>query len=321
MSRLGSTFYFEVILGYIMSLTKEQKRQISDFSDHPDFSRKGGLITDLDGTVIQQKDGRYFMPEPVQYGLTEIYQAGCQVIINTMRFPLSVIKTFAEDWYTISQGSVPLVSLNGSQTGYIHKDEKSGFTFEEIESFPLREKELARFIADLDGILSTDGSPLVFYYPRNWQKGEIIWTPDAGRVNEIKDRYRSASQVYGGDVRKLQDHLGAEDINMIFLLPGTDPSNAPQFTGFKDFYSGQHVNKLTGAKKMIHHLGRKIDHFIGAGDTPMDVFLKEVGLVLKVGTLNLDFDCKSEVLQIDRLEEIGEAFTELAMSFQGTKSL
>ena len=304
-----------------MPLTKQQKQQISDFSDTLDFTQRGGLMTDLDGTVIQQKDGRYFMPEPVKLGLADMYNTHCPVIINSMRFPLSVIKTFAEDWYTISKASVPLVSLNGSQTGFIHKEKKTGFTFEETAAFPLKEKDLKVFVSDLDNVLKDGGNPVVFYYPRDWTKGEIIWTPDKGLVKEMKERYRSASHVYGGNTEKLYEDLSAEDISMIFLLPGEDQDNSARFTGFKDFYSHTNVDKLYGAKKMIAQLGRKIDHFIGAGDTPMDVFLKEVGLVLKVGMLNLNFDCKSTVLQIDQLDEIGEVFTELSMTCQPSKSV
>lgn len=303
-----------------MPLTKQQKQEISDFSDSLDFMHKGGLMTDLDGTVIQQKDGRYFMPDPVRTGLMDIYNTHCTVIINTMRFPLSVIKTFADDWYNISKASVPLVSLNGSQTGFVHK-EKSGFTFEETDAFPLKNKDITTFISDLNNVLKDGGKPIVFYYPRDWKKGEIIWTPDKGLVKEMKEKYRSASHVYGADIQKLHEDLNAEDISMIFLLPGADPDNSARFTGFKDFYSHHNVDKLYGAKKMISQLGRKIDHFIGAGDTPMDVFLKEVGLVLKVGTMNLNFDCKSTVLQIDRLDEIGEVFTELSLICQPSKSV
>lgn len=297
-----------------MPLSKQQKKVISDFTSQPDFLEKGGLITDLDGTVIQQHEGRYFMPDEVGAGLAELYHSNCAVIINSMRFPLSVINTFAENWYGMSNASIPVVSLNGSQSGYIHK-EKSGFTFEEVNAFPLSEKEIRHLVKDVDGILNNGRSALVFYYPRDWKKGEIIWTPQKDKVPEMKDKYRSASKVYSSDLETLKEHLLAEEICMVFLLPVEVEAGSPfQHTDHKDFYSHLNVDKLYGAKKFMSHLGLKIDHFIGAGDTPMDVFLKEVGLVLKVGNLNLNFDCASEVIELQQIADIGEVFTAVAES-------
>lgn len=296
-----------------MSLTKEQKKQISDFTNRPEFVELGGLMTDLDGTVIQQKDGRYFMPEQVREGLTDMYNTSCPVVINTMRFPLSVIKTFATDWYDMSKASVPLVSLNGSQVGYINKDNKARFTFEETDAFPLKENEISKFISDVDAILSNNGNVLVFYYPRAWNKGEIIWTPDKEKVEETKKKYRSASHVYSGKLNTLHDHLLSEDICMIFLLATKTDADVPYLqTNHKDFYTRRNVDKLYGAKKMISSLHRKIDHFIGAGDTPMDVFLKEVGQVVKVGNMDFPFQFNSPVLHLDHVPDIGEVFSEVA---------
>jgi hypothetical protein len=100
---------------------------------------------------------------------------------------------------------------------------------------------------------------------------------------------------------------------MIFLLPVEIDAATPfQHTNHKDFYSHQHVNKLYGTKKFMSHLGLKTEYFIGAGDTPMDVFLKEVGLVLKVGKLNLNFECASEVIELEQIIDIGEVFTAVA---------
>ncbi|KAA6436750.1 HAD hydrolase family protein [Dyadobacter flavalbus] len=295
-----------------MPLTSQQNQIISDFTSRPEFIEKGGLITDLDGTVIQQHEGRYFMPEEVGAGLTELYLSNCTVIINSMRFPLSVINTFANDWYGMSHASIPLVSLNGSQAGYIHKEESS-FTFEEVMAFPLTADEIGHLISDVDAILNNGRSALVFYYPRDWKKGEIIWTPVQEKVDETRDKYRSASTVYSSNLDTLKEHLLAEDICMIFLLPVEVQSDTPfQHTDHKDFYSHEQVNKLYGAKKFLSHLGLDMQHFIGAGDTPMDVFLKEAGLVLKVGKLNLNFECASEVIELEQIIDIAEVFTTVA---------
>ncbi|GLU51210.1 HAD hydrolase family protein [Dyadobacter frigoris] len=305
-----------------MPLTNQQKQQISDFSDRIDLIEQGGLITDLDGTLIRQDGGRYFMPDPVSTGLQGIYNTNCPVVINSIRFPLSVINTFAKQWFSISKVSVPLVTLNGSQTGYIHKDKKGGFTFEEVESFPLGQKELASFISDLENITEGGGNALAFYYPRDWKKGEIIWTADPDKVAETKQKYKSASHVHAGDIKSLDQHLGNEDISMIFLLDLREDSGIPaRHSDHKDFYTAKNVNKSSGAKNMVKHLDRQIHHFIGAGDTPMDVFLKEVGLALKVGRMDLGFECKSPVVQIDHIEDIGDVFNEIAISCTRSKIL
>ena len=252
------------------------------------------------------------MPDEVRKGLTDMYNTSCPVIINTMRFPLSVIKTFAADWYDLSKASVPLVSLNGSQIGFINKN-NSDFTFQETSAFPLKGEEILKFISDVDNILGNSGSVHVFYYPRDWNKGEIIWTSDKEKVSETKDKYKSASFVYNSDLKTLHNNLNTEDICMIFLLPViTDNDTSFVHTNHKDFYTHQKVDKLSGAKKMISHLHRQIDYFVGAGDTPMDVFLKEVGLVIKVGKMDFNFSFKSSVLQLEHVPDIGEVFTEVA---------
>ncbi|WP_221392700.1 HAD hydrolase family protein [Dyadobacter sp. NIV53] len=305
-----------------MSLTIEQKKQISDFTDRREFVEKGGLMTDLDGTVIQEHEGKYFMPDLVREGLVKMYNAQCPVIINTMRFPISVIKTFATDWFVMSKASVPLVSLNGSQIGFINKDKKSKFTFQEIEAFPLKKEEVKKFISDIEQILEQGGSVLVFYYPRDWVKGEIIWTSDKEKTSETKDRYRSASHVYNSNMEELTRNLESEDICMIFLKAiQSDPATPFTNTDYKDFYSHQNVDKLFGAKKMISHLEREIHQFVGAGDTPMDVFLKEVGQVIKVGGLNMNFEFNSPVIELKHVPDIGEVFTEVAGSCAGSESL
>ena len=303
-----------------MSLLKEQKKQIADFSNRLDFINKGGLMTDLDGTVIQERNGKHLIPAEVQQGLTDIYDTSCPIILNTIRFPLSVIKTFAFDWYHMSKTSVPLVSLNGSQIGYIDIDKKSNFTFQEVDAFPLREEDVKKFISDIEEILGNGGSVMAFYYPRKWSKGEIIWTPEKEKVSEIKAKYRSASHVYSTNIQSFKEDLEAEDISMIFLLATIMDANASYLhTNHKNFYTRQNVDKLHGAKKIISYLDREIENFIGAGDTPMDVFLKDVGQVIKVGNMDLNFHCKSPTIQLEHVPDIGEVFTEVAKSCADSK--
>ena len=58
-----------------------------------------------------------------------------------------------------------------------------GLLFEEITAFPLTNVEIDEVLAGVKGLL--DGGIndiLVFYYPRDWRMGEIIWTPVAEKV-------------------------------------------------------------------------------------------------------------------------------------------
>ena len=122
-----------------MALDRHQKKLIRDFSKRQEFIQLGGVLTDLDGTVIKEKSGESYMPQEVQHGLARMYGASCPVIINTLRFPLSIINNFANKWHRLTQDSIPVVTLNGAQSGYIIK-QKEKFTFQETVAFPLTEK-------------------------------------------------------------------------------------------------------------------------------------------------------------------------------------
>jgi hypothetical protein len=78
------------------------------------YASHGGVITDLDGTIVHEDRGRVYIPEPVEFALKELYDLGRPLIINTMRFPLSVIRTFGKEWYAIANSPIPTVTLNGS---------------------------------------------------------------------------------------------------------------------------------------------------------------------------------------------------------------
>ena len=45
-----------------MALTEDQKKFIQDFASQPGFKRQGGLMTDLDGTIVQHQAGNYTIP-------------------------------------------------------------------------------------------------------------------------------------------------------------------------------------------------------------------------------------------------------------------
>src|SRR5689334_8692513 len=107
-----------------MALSADVENVLKDFVQRSNFTTKGGIITDLDGTAVHEEKGRIYIPEPVEYGLKAIYKAGRPVILNSLRFPLSVMRTFGKEWLAIANAPIPVVSMNGSQTGYVKRDEK-----------------------------------------------------------------------------------------------------------------------------------------------------------------------------------------------------
>jgi hydroxymethylpyrimidine pyrophosphatase-like HAD family hydrolase len=297
-----------------MALTEEQKKLIQDYASHPDFRQYGGLMTDLDGTIVQHQEGNYAIPYQVQACLNDLYRVNCPIILNTIRFPISIIKTFAPVLYPIAQHPIPVISLNGSQWGYIAPGENEDFSFTEAGAQPLKPAEIKRFMANLRFLVQHKVPHIAaFYYPRDWTKGEIIWSAEESRVAEMAQTYKSASRVYSSSLPVLENNLTAEEISMIFLLVKKDliPGKYLQHD-LKDFYTTAGVNKLAGAHAFVNQLGRTLQNFIGAGDTPMDVFLQETGAVIKVGNLPLDFDCQATILPVETVSEMGEVFTQIA---------
>src|SRR5207249_4974304 len=100
------------------------------------------------------------------------------LMLNSLRFPLSVIRTFGRDWYNLSNAPIPTISLNGSLLGYVMKTPEDEIAFEEISAFPLAAAEIDEILQNVERLLD-DGVKdlLVFYYPRDWRIGEVIWTP------------------------------------------------------------------------------------------------------------------------------------------------
>ncbi|QMU27098.1 HAD hydrolase family protein [Adhaeribacter radiodurans] len=297
-----------------MALTEEQKKLIQNFISQPTFRQHGGLLTDLDGTIVLQRNGKFIIPLEVQTGLNKLYQRNCPIILNTIRFPLSIIKTFAAVLYPLAQKPIPVISLNGSQWGYISLGENQEYRFTEAGAQPLKQADIQSCLANIQLLVQQQVPDIaVFYYPRDWTKGEIIWTSVETQVGEIAQSYPSASHVYSSSLAILENHLKAEDISMIFLLVKKDHLAGTFLQrNFQDFYTSTGVNKLTGAHAFVNQLGRTLKQFIGAGDTPMDVFLQETGAVIKVGNLPLDFECSGPLLPIETVPEMGEVFTQIA---------
>src|SRR5512143_4103074 len=102
-----------------MALAPETLDSLRGFLASGDFARRGAIVTDLDGTAVHEFEGRSYVPEPVEFGLKRLHDAGHPFVINTLRFPLSVMRTFRRAWTSISNAPIPTVALNGSLIGHV----------------------------------------------------------------------------------------------------------------------------------------------------------------------------------------------------------
>lgn len=298
-----------------MALSSEVLSALTDFVAKAAFGDRGGVITDLDGTAIHENAGRVTIPAPVEFGLKAIYDRGRPVVLNSLRFPLSVMRTFGKEWLAISGEPVPLVSMNGSQIGFVDRDEKGELCFEEIIAFPLTSNEVDAVLTGVEALLS-DGirDVLLFYYPRDWRMGEIIWTPVAEKVDHVKEKYRSASAVTAVEFDKLEEQLHADEICMVFLLieRPADDLMAYQHSKPSSFFTTKGVDKLSGAAAVARHLGIELSDSIGAGDTPMDGFLEGVGLAVQVGPIDLSFRGLKNTIRVENSFELGDLLFQVA---------
>ena len=298
-----------------MALPANQSAQLQHFFNHSKFEECGGLITDLDGTAIHEFEGRYSIPQSIQLGLDKIYELGRPIVLNTLRFPLSVIRTFAKEWYKISNAPIPTVLMNGSQLGYIMQDNEGNFLYSEIDAFPLEPKELAEVLQIITSFIkNNDLDLLVFYYPRDWEQGEIIWTPLAEKIEQVQKKYSSASKVYSSSLENLQKDLHDQPICMIFLLIDVpqDRLMAYQHTKRNNFFTHKGVDKEFGAQQIANHLQFDLKHSIGAGDSEMDSFLRSVGLAIHVGNPLLSYESLLPPIKVKNSSEFGEILFELA---------
>src|SRR5688500_6836058 len=233
-----------------MALTNEIETKLRQFIERSSFASSGGVITDLDGTAVHEFKGKIAIPKEVELGLMRHYERGRPLILNSLRFPLSVIRTFGQDWYRLSNAPIPTITLNGSLMGYVKKTEEAELVFEEAAAFPLTNDEILEALKGVKGLI--DGgikNVLVFYYPRDWRIGEVIWTPVPENVEHVKEKYRSASAVTAVEFPKLQEQMLAEEICMIFLLIDApeDQLMAYQHTKRSNFITHKGVDKLFGA--------------------------------------------------------------------------
>ena len=265
---------------------------LREFLAQSDFMRHGGVMTDLDGTAVHEENGRVYVSVPMETGLKRMHDLGRAVVINSLRFPLSVIRTFGKAWYQIAGVPVPVVSLRGSLCGRMVLQQSGEIGFEEIEAICLQPENIRGILAGASTLVDAGANELlIFFYPRDWTRGEIIWTPDATRIQGITSKYRSAAQVISGSVQVLEQALMAEEICMVFQLLDLpqDRAMAYQHTQRNSFFTHTGVDKNYGARRIAQHLGIDLLHSIGAGDSPMDDFLAGVGLAVIVGRMQLEY--------------------------------
>lgn len=282
--------------------------KLQTFIQQSTFASSGSVVTDLDGTAVHEFQGKIIIPKEVELGLMHHYESGRPLMLNSLRFPLSVIRTFGQDWYKLSNAPIPTVTLNGSLMGYIKRTAESELVFEEAIAFTLTADEIREALKGVQGLL--DGgikNILVFYYPRDWRIGEVIWTPVPENVIPIKEKYLSASAVTAVEFPKLEEQMLAEEICMIFLLIDApeDQLMAYQHTKRSNFITHKGVDKLYGAQAMADVLGVDLRQSLGAGDTELDNFLNGVGLALIVGNNDLKFNGQVDTIKLKDSSELG----------------
>lgn len=291
-----------------MAIGEEAEAKLRQFMQQSAFASAGAVITDLDGTAVHEYQGRITIPKEVELGLMRHYERGRPLILNSLRFPLSVIRTFGQDWYRLSNAPIPTVTLNGSLAGFVKKTDEGELAFEEAAAFPLTKDEIVEALKGVEGLLAGGiKNVLVFYYPRDWRIGEVIWTPVPENIVPVKEKYLSASAVTAVEFAKLRDQMLAEDICMIFLLIDApeDQLMAYQHTRRSNFITHKGVDKLFGAHAMADMLNCDLKDSIGAGDTELDSFLSGVGLAVIVGNNQLSFKGLTETIKLNSSFELG----------------
>ena len=291
-----------------MQLAAEIDTKLKQFIDQSSFATDGVVITDLDGTAVHEYQGKIVIPKEVELGLMRHYERGRPLILNSLRFPLSVIRTFGKEWYKLSNAPIPTVTLNGSLAGFVKKTSEGELVFEEAAAFPLTEDEIKEALGGVEGILQAGvKNVLVFYYPRDWRIGEVIWTPVPENVVQVKEKYASASAVTAVEFPKLQDQMLAEDVCMIFVLIDVphDQLMAYQHTKRENFFTHKGVDKLFGARAMASLLQSDLGESLGAGDTELDTFLAGVGLAILVGNIQLPFQGMVDTIRLKDSLQLG----------------
>jgi len=225
------------------------------------------------------------------------------------------MRTFGKEWLALSNAPIPVVAMNGSLIGRVNRNTEGELAFEEIEAFPLTVTEIEEVLKGVGGLIENGIKDiLVFYYPRDWRMGEIIWTPIPENVTRVKEKYVSASAVTAVEFSILRDQLALEEICMIFLLIDVpqDQLMAYQHTKRTNFFTHKGVDKLFGAEKISVHFDIDLTQSIGAGDTELDRFLCGVGLAVVVGNAEVTFKGLMQTIKLRDAFQFGSLLFRLA---------
>jgi hydroxymethylpyrimidine pyrophosphatase-like HAD family hydrolase len=304
-------------MAFIMPLTPTHHLVLEQFMNQADF-RAGSVILDLDGTALLEDKGKVFISASVEKAVQHIVALGRPVILNTLRFPLSVIRTIAQEWIEISGPRIPAVLLNGSVIGYFEKQGED-IVFDELASFPLLAEHTHGMVRGIQQLIENNITDIIlFFYPRNWREGEIIWTPEPQRIEGLQKKYCSASQVVSWSLRELYRRVHKAEPCMALILvdrPG-DALMAYQHSQPSTFHTRPGVDKAFGTREMAALLKVSLKDSLGAGDTMMDNFLTEVGLATLVGSDRLPYRGKQETVIVNDPRELGELISSFAQMAQ-----
>ena len=302
------------------TLNENVTLELQRFHQASKFTHRGAVVTDLDGTAVDEREGTVFVAEAVAEGLKAITDAGRPAVLNTLRFPLNVVSTFGLAWSTITHSPLPLISLNGSVLGQLTTTGAGEPTFEEVTSFPLPDDEIDTAVSAVSELVEGGIEDIaLFHYPRDWRLGEGIWTPRADKIEHLRSKYRSASAVGSTPLPGLRETLASEQACMLSLLVDVpeDRRMAYQHVNPNRFITAPGVDKLSGARAAAAWLSFDLDESVGAGDTPMDTFLSGVGLALHVGPMALPYRGLLATVRLRDPSELGAALFALA-TFQRT---
>ncbi len=298
-----------------MDLDDDLERGLARFAAAAGFARTGAVITDLDGTAVHEHAGRIAIPTGVAGGLRRVRGLGRPVILNSLRFPMSILRSFGHEWYAVSDAPLPTVSLNGSLIGWLTRADTGELGFDELEAFPLEPDEVEGALARIEALLHAGLEELiVFWYPRDWTLGERIWTFREDRAAPVAAKYPSASGVGHGDLAALRRAWAGHDLCMAMLLVDLPQERrmAYQHAERERFVVHAGVDKLSGARRLAHRLQVALEDSVGAGDTAMDTFLAGVGLAVAVGPAPPPYEGLHGTLRVRDPVQLGGLFARLA---------
>jgi hypothetical protein len=292
------------------------------FRANSHFGARGGVVTDLDGTALHERAGHLYVVDSIVESLKALAELGRPVVLNTLRFPLNVVRTFGREWSKITREPVPLVSLNGAIVGLLLPENGDWTSFQELAAFPMSQGQAEGAVTDVESLIVAGLSDLiVFVYSRDWRAGEIIWTPEPGHADAIRAKYVSATEIVAGSIEALRRTILSHEVCMVAVQVEVpeDRRMAYQHVNPSQFRNAPGVDKLSGAREAAEKFEFELQESVGAGDTPMDRFLEGVGLGFHVGPLPLTFRAHTETLRLDTPEELGHALFELARLEPGAR--